>query len=429
VHHLPETLRFDAVFVVDAGSLRTSEALGALRRARAVVAMGDPVTQAPTPFEVGLRLDRTVPERDVDVWHEESLMADLTGLVPSLALTRSYRPSGDDVAALVNRSFYSGQQESVPWAGSFLGHPSVVLDVVDDGHGLPDATTGTVESVDNEVALAAQHVIDHARSRPNESLMVITASALHATRVHEAVVTAVAALPDLHAFFAQDSTEPFTVLTLEQARAVTRDRVIFSLGYGRTPHGRVLSDLGPLSLPGGERLLAVAFTRARRHIRVISCVGVEELRDDRLPPTTKALGDVLHRVLSPPLGFDDRQEHDPLLVDLARRLEALGMHVELNYKGKIPLAARHGGYCIAVDTDVSLMGMSVREGLRLRPSALARSGWHYVRAHAVELFSAPDQVARRIGTLVGLVETEPVATPQRDVRGDDRGDFRSDDGE
>jgi hypothetical protein len=315
----------------------------------------------------------------------------------------------------VNRSFYSGQQESMPWAGSFLGHPSVVLDVVDDGHGLPDATTGSVESVDNEVALATQHVIDHARSRPNESLMVITASALHATRVHEAVVAAVVQRPDLHTFFTQDSSEPFTVLTLEQARALTRDRVIFTLGYGRTPHGRVLSDLGPLSLPGGERLLAVAFTRARRHIRVISCVGVEELRDDRLSPTTKALGDVLHQVLSPPLGFDDRQEPDPLLVDLARRLEALGMHVELNYKGKIPLAARHGGYCIALDTDVSLMGMSVREGLRLRPSALARSGWHYVRAHAVELFGAPDQVARRIGTLVGLGEAEPVLTTQRDA--------------
>jgi hypothetical protein len=84
----------------------------------------------------------------------------------------------------------------------------------------------------------------------------------------------------------------------------------------------------------------------------------------------------------------------------------MGMHVELNYQGKIPLAARYGGYCIAVDTDVSLMGMSVREGLRLRPSALARSGWHYVRAHALELFGAPDQVARRIGTLVGLVQTE-----------------------
>ncbi len=39
---------------------------------------------------------------------------------------------------------------------------------------------------------------------------------------------------------------------------------MFSLGYGRTPHGRVLSDFGALGRPGGERLLAVAMTRARR---------------------------------------------------------------------------------------------------------------------------------------------------------------------
>jgi hypothetical protein len=417
VHHLPETLRFDVVFVLDAGSLRTSEVLGALRRAPQLVAIGDPVTQAPTEFEIGLRHHRDEATLDMDVWHQESLVAKLDDLLPSLALTKSYRPSGDDVASLVNRSFYSGQQESVPWAGSFLGHPSVVLDVVEDGHGLPDAKTGIVESVENEVALVVQHVIDHAVSRPAESLMVITASALHASRVHEAVAAAVALRADLLPFFTQDSLEPFTVLTLEQSRAVTRDRVIFSLGYGRTPHGRVLSDLGPLSRPGGERLLAVAFTRARRHIRVISCVGVEELRDARLAPTAKALGDVLHQVLNPPLGMEDYQEENPLLIDLARRLRGLGMHVELNYHGKIPLAARHGGYCIAVDIDISLMGMSVREGLRLRPGALTHSGWHYVRAHALELFSSPDQVAHRIATLVGLVETAslpltpgPVAT-------------------
>ena len=65
--------------------------------------------------------------------------------------------------------------------------------------------------------------------------------------------------------------------------------------------------------------------------------------------------------------------------------------------------------------------MSVREGLRLRPSALARSGWHYVRAHALELFGAPDQVAHRIGTLVGLVqvpEPAPVLPVQPSVMDD-----------
>ena len=366
VHTIPETVRFDVVFVLDAGSLRTSEVLGAIRRAPQLVALGDPVTQAPMPFETALRHDDGDPRPSLDQWHEHSLMASLEGMVPSLALTRSYRPSGDDLAAVINRSFYSGTQSSLPWAGSFLGHPSVVVDVVEQGHGMPDPRTGVVESVDAEVTRAVEAVIDHAITRPSESLMVITASSVHAARVHDALAQAVVSRPDIAGFFTQESHEPFAVLTLEQARAMTRDRVVFSLGFGRTPHGRVLSDIGPLSEPGGERLVAVAFTRARRHIRVISCVGVDELRDSRLSPSARALGDVLHQVDSPPLGLQERLGDDPLLIDLGRRLEALGMQVELNYKNQIPLAARHGGYCIAVDTDVALMSMSVREGLRLR---------------------------------------------------------------
>ena len=48
------------------------------------------------------------------------------------------------------------------------------------------------------------------------------------------------------------------------------------------------------------------------------------------------------------------------------------------------------------------MHLPVREALRMRPLALAASGWHHVKAHALELFTAPDQVAGRIATLVGL---------------------------
>lgn len=411
VHTIPDTVRFDVVFVLDAGALRTSEVLGAIRRAPQLVALGDPVTQTPMPFETALRHSEDTATKNLDAWHEQSLMAELDGVLPSLALTRSYRPSGDDVAALVNRSFYSGTQSGLPWAGSFLGHRSVAFEVVDEGHGMPDPRTGVVESVDAEVRRAVEAAIEHAITRPTESLMVITASVVHVARVHDALSHALVGRPDIAGFFTQESHEPFTVLTLEQARAMTRDRVIFSLGFGRTPHGRVLSDIGPLSLPGGERLVAVAFTRARRHIRVISCVGVEELRDSRLNPSARALGEVLHQVLSPPLGSADTVDLDPLLVDLARRLGVLGMQVELNYKGQIPLAAKHGGYCIAVDTDVSLMSMSVREGLRLRRAALASSGWHYVRAHALELFTSPDLVAARIATLVGLGPDHTTLSP------------------
>ena len=41
-----------------------------------------------------------------------------------------------------------------------------------------------------------------------------------------------------------------------------RDAIILSIGYGKTPHGRVLHRFGPLNIEGGERRLNVAITRA-----------------------------------------------------------------------------------------------------------------------------------------------------------------------
>ena len=407
VHRMPDSLRFDVVVVMDAGALSVAESVGALRRAPQVVAVGDPVSQTPTDFTLGVRDERENTVRDGDSLHEDSLYAALAPLVPTLSLTRSYRASGDELARVVNTAFYGGLQKTMPWAGSYLGHPSLVVDHLEDGHGMPDPQSGLVEGVDAEVNAVVDHVIDHVVTRPSESLMVLTASAKHASRVHEAVSVAAQTRSELASFMTSDSTEPFVVATLDQARGFTRDRVIFSLGYGRTPHGRVVSDLGPLSKEGGERLLAGVFTSARRHLRVLSCVALEDLRDERLSPTTRALGDVLHLLESPQLTPESHSDPDPLLVDLAKRLEAMGMSVDLGYRGVIPLVAHYGGYCIALDTDQSLMSMPVREALRARPAALARSGWHYVRAFALELFTTPDAVAERIGVLVGAQTDAP----------------------
>ncbi len=142
--------------------------------------------------------------------------------------------------------------------------------------------TGTVESLDSEVAKVVELVMEHAVKRPRESLMVITASTRHAARVHQAVLAAFAKRTDLSDFILKDRAEPFTVLTLEQAVAQSRDRVIFSVGFGRTPHGRLLSNFGSLGEPGGDRLLAVGMTRARRSMDIVSAFGPRtSTRSDR----------------------------------------------------------------------------------------------------------------------------------------------------
>jgi hypothetical protein len=465
VEQVSDTMPIDVVVLVDAGATTIAENVGAIRRARQVIAFGDPVTQTPAPFRIGLdegdespvavaypsarasmpvrvvdadpaeagaaedvetggrdaadadfdtspaataqstveREDDSVEDapHDADL-HGRSAFAQLASVLPVLSLTRSYRAGGEDLAELVNRRFYGGRIDALPWAGSFLGHGSLSLDYIENGTGLPDPDTGAVESVDAEVARVVELVVDHAETRPRESLMVVTASEKHAVRVMNSVLAKMSTHPQLADFVVGESAEPFAVLPVERAVAHSRDRVVFSLGYGRTPHGRVLSDFGALGQPGGERLLAVAMTRARRSLVIVTCVQPEDLDETRMKHGAVALaellGEIATRRAEPPMPDDS----DPMLVDLSRRLEARGLRVALGHRGKLGLVAANGGMCVVVDTDSVFTGRSLREALRLRPEVLRRLGWHYARVHAFELFTDPDAVADRIARMVGL---------------------------
>jgi hypothetical protein len=242
--------------------------------------------------------------------------------------------------------------------------------------------------------------------------MVITASHRHAVRVQQAVLDAVASRPALTEFIIGDRAEPFMVTTIDHAVAQSRDRVIFSIGYGRTPHGRVLSNFGMLGLPGGDRLLAVAMTRARRSMVIVTCFEPSDIDDGRMQYGAIALAEILTEIGERSTATHVPDNGDPMLVDLARRLEARGLKVALGHRGKLGLVAANGGTCVTIETDTVLHATSLRESLRLRPELLRRLGWHYVRVHAFELFSDPDAVAARIATMLGVDRvpvTEPIA--------------------
>jgi len=419
---ITDTMPFDTVILVDAGATTVAENAAAIRRARQVVTFGDPITQTPMAFEIAI--DETIPadtsahdveedEARLDALHSDSALARLGALLPTLSLTRSYRPGGEDLAELVNRRFYGGRIQSLPWAGSFLGHGSLALEYVANGTGMPDSYTGAVESVDAEVDRVVELVLAHAVQRPRESLMVITASPLHAVRVQQAVLNAATTRPEVTEFIVGDRAEPFTVLTIDQSVAESRDRVIFSIGFGRTPHGKVLSNFGVLGDAGGDRLLAVAMTRARRSMVIVSCFTPDDIDDSRMSHGAVALAEILAEINARLADEPIPDDSDPMLVDLARRLELRGLNVALGHRGKLGLVASHGGMCVAIETDALLHASSLRESLRLRPELLRRLGWHYLRVHSFELFSDPDAVAARIVTMLGAdapvsQATEPI---------------------
>jgi hypothetical protein len=415
VDTITDRMPFDAVILVDAGATTLAENVGAIRRGKQIIAFGDPVTQTPASFTIGITEgDDDLSERvgpSLDELHADSALARLGTLLTTLTLTRSYRAGGEDLAELVNRRFYAGKIDSLPWAGSFLGHPSIRLDYVEAGAGMPDLESGAVESVDAEVDRVVELVLEHATVRPQESLMVITASPRHAVRVHQAVLSAITTRPELSDFILGDRAEPFTVTTIEQAVAESRDRVIFSIGFGRTPHGRVLSDFGSLGQPGGERLLAVAMTRARRSLVIVACFEPSDIDHDRMQHGAIALADILSDVAARTTSENLPDDSDPMLVDLARRLERRGLRVALGHRGKLGLVVSREGMCLTIEADGVLQGTSLRESLRLRPEMLRRLGWHYMRVHSFELFSDPDAVADRVVAMLGAPAapiTEPI---------------------
>jgi len=422
VPEIPDSVEFDTVLLVDSAAINLAEATPAIRRARQIVAFGDPVTQRPTAFDLAVGTD---PEWEPEVpFDEVSVFERLSELLPVMTLTRSYRAGGEDLAELINDAFYGGEIVSLPWAGSYLGRGSLTVDYVEGGTGAPDPISGAVESPDAEVARVVTLVVEHAVHRPSESLMVVTASRRHAERVRAAVTSAFAGRSDVADFVGRDTAEPLAVLTLEESVAESRDRVIFSLGYGLTKHGRVLSDFGDLSSSDGERLLTVGMTRARRSMVMVSSIRPSSFDDGRLEFGAATLMSILGGLAA--RGREARLEDlaDPLTLALARELRRLGAAVDVDYRGLLPLVAQHAGKAVVIESDPESRGDSLRETLRLRPNVLRRLGWHYVRVHAFDLYSDPATVASRIAEVLGISpstvradnDTEPLdlSDPQDD---------------
>lgn len=427
VPRIDDRIRFDTLLLVDAGDMSTAETVGAIRRSSQVVAFGDPVTQVPTPFSIAVQTphqQRQAADISAEVVAEranDSIFARLAAFVPKMALTRSYRTGGEDLVDLVNARFYGGRLDTMPWAGAFLGHSSLTYSYVEGGTGLPDDESGAVEATDAEVTRVVELVLDHAIHRPRESLMVVTASAVHAQRVEQAVWSSLTHRQQVVDFFTGPRNEPFLVTTIEGAAALARDRAIFSLGYGKTPHGRVLSEFGVLAGADGERSLAVAMTRARRSLVIVTCVRPAEFDLARMNAGTIGLAEILteleERTERPGQGRQVSPEDAPMLVDLGRRLASFGMRVEFDYRGRIPLAASYGSRAIAIDLDVRgpAASQTLREQLRLRPELLKRLGWYYLRVHAFELFANPADVAERIAVALEVPMPDAGAAPRGEL--------------
>ncbi len=389
---------FDAVIIADAARLSVPEVLPAIARARQVIALGDERLLGPREFSVAV--DRR-SQRELD--SVPSAFSALAEFLPTHRLHVSYRVSPAGLVDLANRHFYDSAITSVPTALTNEGS-GLELSFVPDALGTPDSGTGQVESLDVEVQRVVDLVLKHARTRARQSLAVVTLTPWHAQRVATAIQKAIRDYPYVASFFTDSGKEPFVVTDCERIQGTVRDAVIMSLGYGRTRHGRIVYNFGSLSKPGGERLLAAAITRARRKLTIVSCFEADDFDTSRLRHGARVLPGLLADAAAGgrallPAGSGERE---PLISDIAERLLRSGVTAWERYGDidlAIPVSAEPAqGMALAVETDGQAYAStpSIRERERLRPEALTRRGWRFLRVWSTDAFVDPQSEADRI---------------------------------
>jgi very-short-patch-repair endonuclease len=271
----PGRVQFDLVVFDEASQLPVAEAIPAILRARQVVVAGDEKQLPPTDFFRGL----SGGEEDEDEGFEplEALLDQCVVAEPlfrSAYLKWHYRSADARLIEFSNHHFYENRLVTFPSPWDKSADTGVHFELVD---GVYDR--GKSKTNRREARRVAQMIVEHWRSRPDESLGIVAMSSAQREAVEDALEDERREHPELGRDPREGSDEPLFIKSLENVQGDERDRIIISLGYARNPQGAMSTNFGPINHEHGWRRLNVLVTRARRQTVFVASVKSNDLGD------------------------------------------------------------------------------------------------------------------------------------------------------
>jgi very-short-patch-repair endonuclease len=398
---------FDVVIFDEASQVLPADAVPALLRARRAIVAGDDRQLPPTSFFTAATADEDAEPQDSDLVFTsgyESILDTLTPLLRMRMLTWHYRSRDERLIAFSNLHLYDRALTTFP---GITGDHCLEHVLVPQPLGL----AGQEDSSSAEVQLVVQQILDHARIRSDQSLGVITMGIKHANRITEALRQARAANPQFEVFFDESLEEAFFIKNLERVQGDERDAIILSVGYGKTPDGRLLYRFGPLLQQGGERRLNVAITRAKQQMSLVSSFA----HTDMDPSRSQAEGvHLLAQYLEYAASRGNNlgraaltiPELNPFEISVRDALTSAGIPLLPQYGAsgyRIDFAARHptkpGRMVLAIECDGASYhaAPTARDRDRLRQDQLETLGWSFHRIWSTDWFHHQEaEVAKAI---------------------------------
>lgn len=432
----PDHQYFDVVVFDEASQILPADAVPSIFRGRQLVVAGDEKQLPPTTFFMAATLE----DEEVEEAQEPALLSGTSGFESVLGALRPflgfrsldwhYRSRDECLIAFSNHAFYDQRLITFPAAA---GGVAIEFVQVPFRPGLANQE----ESVTAEVNEVVARVLAHARIHPHQSLGVIALGIKHANRIEEALRLELRQHPKLDEFFSENRAERFFVKNLERVQGDERDAIILSIGYGKTPDGRLLYRFGPINLEGGERRLNVAITRARERMMVVSSFTWRDMDPTKFNARgAQLLAEYLQYAESHCQGIPktvrDKPPMNAFEADVFDALTEAGLslvpqHGTSGYFVDFAVAdpKQPGRFILAIECDGASYHSTptTRDRDRLRQEQLERLGWKFHRIWSTDWFHTRDKAIKRVvaayraalddsGSRTSDAIPEPTAGPQ-----------------
>lgn len=448
---------FDVTIFDEASQIRLEDAVPCLFRSGQVVVVGDQMQLPPTSFfasaggddeALTLEEDGELVEYDLD---SDSLLHHSEKSLPSTMLGWHYRSRSESLISFSNAAFYGNGLLTVPEivAGD-RRHDDIRPTALPDGE--PDLESILLRPVsfhflehgtyvDRRNEEEARHIARLVRgllARPERPTIAVIAFSEAQQGEIESALGDLAAVDEVfrkryEAEIEREDDDQFVgllVKNLENIQGDERDVVILSVCYGHDPNGRMRMNFGPINQSGGERRLNVAFSRAKRHMMVVSSIRESDITNDYndgahclkrylryAEAVSRGERDTAHRVLDElsPRRRKDATSVETAVAQLAEALRGRGLEVDLDVgssRFRCPIAVKRPGdreyrLGIFLDTrshyaETDILGRDVQ-----KPALLRAFGWTTEFVLTREWLLDPDGVLARLEARIR--GEEPVA--------------------
>lgn len=460
---LPLEGSFDVVIFDEASQIPVEEAVPALFRGAQVIVVGDRMQLPPTRyFQAGGGAAEAPADDDVDdapvgsVLDSDSFLAVGSVRLPSTMLTWHYRSQYEALIQFSNAAFYEGRLTTIP--DRTLTHvrarpleltvgsspaPSDVTSAVD---GLLERSISAMRVLDGvyaqrtnaQEAVWIAHLVRELLARETgQTLGIVAFSEAQQSEIERALDRLARDDPEFdRRYDAEVAREEdgqvvgLFVKNLENVQGDERDIILMSVCYAAGPDGRMRMNFGPINNAGGEKRLNVIFSRARRHMVLVSSIdhtaitnvyndGANTLRGflhyaDAVSNGDAAAADGVLAGLRERAGRPVAPAPGPIVEQIADALRAVGVAVVEGVGQsafRCDLALRPPGspvhtVGVLVDQSSRLADLSLDERRITQPTALRSGGWRVIQVLAAEWESDPDQVVRRLAAAVGLPDRQ-----------------------